>query len=137
MNIFELTAAAAAVADPTPQTCPAAGFQSVSVCVPVTVTPFATPGATVTTCCGDPIVNPGITPCAGVKNGVCSFTVTQNLCVKVPVVFGAAAEVGDTFVDCKGASADDICKNCGGDAPGIPAVLQRAAEMGATGCGCG
>lgn len=32
------------------QTCPAIGYQSASICVPVTVTPFAQTGATVTKC---------------------------------------------------------------------------------------
>lgn len=93
-------------------TCPAVGYQKVSVCVPVTVTPFAHAGATVTKCCGDPVVVAGETPCSGKKNGVCSFTISQTICVEVPVNFGATAAVGDTFVDCLGASADDICINC-------------------------
>lgn len=100
-------------AAPEPQTCPAVGYQSVSVCAPVTVAPFAKPGQTVTTCCGNPVVQPGNKPCGGVKNGVCAFTITQTLCIKVPVVFGANTDVGDPFVDCKGASNANICLNCG------------------------
>lgn len=34
------------------QTCPAVGYQSASLCVPVTVTPFAQTGMTATKCCG-------------------------------------------------------------------------------------
>ncbi|MEG1710255.1 MAG: hypothetical protein RR054_05890 [Clostridia bacterium] len=94
------------------QTCPAVGYQSASICVPVTITPFAQTGATVTKCCGAAIVTSGRTPCEGVKNGVCSFTISQNICVAVPVAFGAVATVGDTFVNCNGASADDICTDC-------------------------
>ena len=94
------------------ETCPATGFQRVGVCVPVTVTPFAHTGATITKCCGDPIVVAGDTPCAGRKNGVCTFTISQVICVEVPVVFGATAVVGDTFTDCLGASAEDICRTC-------------------------
>ena len=41
-----------------PQTCPAVGYQSASICVPVTVTPFAQAGLTATKCCGDPVVTP-------------------------------------------------------------------------------
>lgn len=96
------------------ETCPAVGFQKVSVCVPVTVTPFAHAGNTVTTCCGSPVVVSGDTPCKGKKNGVCSFTISQTICVEVPVNFGAKAVVGDTFVDCLGASANDLCTNCKG-----------------------
>ena len=37
------------------QTCPAVGYQSASICVPVTVIPFAQTGITTTKCCGDPV----------------------------------------------------------------------------------
>ena len=94
------------------QTCPTVGYQSASICVPVTVTPFAQTGATVTKCCGNPVVTPGRETCSGMKNGSCFFTISQDICVAVPVAFGAVATVGDTFVNCNGASADDICTSC-------------------------
>lgn len=94
------------------QTCPAVGYQSASICVPVTVTPFAKTGTTSTKCCGNPIVVSGKNTCNGVKNGACSFTISQDICVAVPVGFGAIATVGDTFVNCNEASADDICTDC-------------------------
>lgn len=93
-------------------TCPAVGYQKISVCVPVTVTPFANAGKTKTKCCGEPVVTPGDMSCPGKKNGVCTFTISQTICVEVPVDFGARAMVGDTFVDCLNASAYDICSNC-------------------------
>lgn len=95
------------------QTCPTVGYQSASICVPVTVTPFAKTGATNTKCCGNPVVTAGKNTCGGVKNGACSFTISQDICVSVPVEFGAVATVGDTFVNCNEASANDICTNCG------------------------
>lgn len=73
----EAVATAATVATESDvETCPATGFQRVSVCVPVTITPFAKTGKTKTTCCGDPVVVSGDTPCAGKKNGVCTFTIS-------------------------------------------------------------
>ena len=100
------------VKDNDKNTCPATGFQKVDVCVPVTVTPFAKAGKTVTKCCGEPVVTPGDKPCPGRKNGVCTFTIKQTICVEVPVEFGADATVGDTFVNCLDASKDDICRDC-------------------------
>lgn len=47
------------------------------------------------------------------KNGNCVFTVSQNICVEVPVEFGAVAEVGDAYVSRNGATAEDICTDCG------------------------
>lgn len=103
------------------QTCPAVGYQSASICVPVTVTPFAQAGVTSTRCCGTPVVTPGRDVCAGVRNGACFFTITQDICVTVPVEFGAVATVGDSFVSCNGASDQDICTSCD-ILPEIPTV---------------
>lgn len=94
------------------QTCPAVGYQAASICVPVTIEPFAKTGATKTKCCGNATVVSGNQVCNGVKNGTCSFTISQNICIAVPVEFGANAVVGDTYVDCKGASDVDICTDC-------------------------
>ncbi len=94
------------------QTCPTVGYQSASICVPVTITPFAQTGVTVTKCCGTPTITSGREICGGTKNGSCFFTINQDICVAVPVAFGATASVGDTFVTCNGASADDICTTC-------------------------
>jgi hypothetical protein len=95
------------------QTCPAVGYQSASICVPVTVTPFAQAGVTATKCCGNPVITPGLETCAGIKNGSCYFTITQDICVSVPVEFGAVASVGDSYVSCNGSSDQDICTDCG------------------------
>lgn len=102
------------------QTCPAVGYQSASICVPVTVTPFAQAGITTTKCCGNPVVTPGREACEGVKNGSCFFTISQDICVAVPVEFGAVATVGDSYVNCNGASEQDICTDCG-KIPSMPA----------------
>ena len=97
---------------PVDQTCPAVGYQRIGLCVPVTVTPFVHPKATKTKCCGNPKIKSGEMPCIGKKNGVCTFTISQTICIEVPVEFGATTTVDDIFVDCLGASADDICSNC-------------------------
>lgn len=94
------------------QVCEAVGYQPATLCVPVTVTPFAIPGKTVTYCCGSPIVTPGTTPCEGVENGSCYFTLTQRICVAVPVSFGANTTIGSVCVDCDDASSEDICTDC-------------------------
>lgn len=90
--------------------CPVVGYQSASVCVPITVTPFAKVGVPVTTCCGDPVILPGdVCPRT---TGVCRFTIRQQVCVAVPVEFGANAVAGTPSVQCTGTSKDDICTGC-------------------------
>ena len=106
------------------QTCPAVGYQSASICVPVTVTPFAQTGLTATKCCGTPVVTPGREVCNGMKNGSCVFTITQDICVAVPVEFGAVATVGDTYVSCNEVSDNDICTGCDQMPPVTPEIPQ-------------
>lgn len=86
--------------------CPVVGYQSVSVSVPVEVKPFARTGKTRTVCCCDPIITMDTVTCAGKKDGTCHFTISQMLCIEVPVSFGAVIGVGDTYVDCLGASSE-------------------------------
>ena len=100
------------ISESTGETCPAAGYQKVTVSVPVTVIPFAYAGTPKTKCCGHPVVISGEDHCIGTKNGKCTFIISQTICVEVPIEFGAKTAVGDTYVDCVTASAYDICKHC-------------------------
>lgn len=112
-------------------TCPAVGYQSASICVPVTVTPFAQTGITTTKCCGSPVVTSGREVCNGVRNGSCVFTISQDICVAVPVEFGAVASVGDSYISCNGASDQDICTGCGEVRPfPRPLFLRYTAQKG-------
>lgn len=90
----------------------AVGYQTASLCVPVTVRPFAIPGDPIVTCCGPPIITPGSGPCSGTLNGACTFTITQSICISVPVEFGATAEVGDLVVQCGIATSENVCTGC-------------------------
>ncbi|MFA6948198.1 MAG: hypothetical protein WCQ72_04390 [Eubacteriales bacterium] len=93
------------------ESCPAVGYQRMDVCVPVTVAPYAHTDTVKTKCCGKPVITSAGKPCTGRKNDICVFTVSQTICVEVPVIFGAAASVGDTYVNCLGAS-DESCDSC-------------------------
>lgn len=110
------------------QTCPSVGYQAATICVPVTIEPFAKTGATKTKCCGNATVVSGTQPCKGIKNGTCSFTISQNICMAIPVEFGANAVVGDTYVDCLGASDQDICTDCAQSFPVVEPVKETVVE---------
>ena len=73
-----------------------------TVCVPVTMTPFARPGAARTICCGKPEISTE-TSCYGERTS-CSFTVSQELCIELPITFGAQVETGSISVQCDGVS---------------------------------
>lgn len=90
-------------------TCPAFAFQEASVCVPVEVMPFAKTGAVKVFCKGEPIVKSGCIDCPGDINNKCQFTITQKICVRVPVEFGAKTMVGSPHIKCEKAANYDIC----------------------------
>ncbi len=99
--------------EPVGEMCPAVGYVPISVCSPLTLTPFTNVLPTSTFCCGAPIVEPGATSCLGEENGSVNFTITQNICVKVPIEVGVASEVGNPFVNAGNPTAEDVCTNCG------------------------
>lgn len=90
--------------------CPANIHQDVSVCVPVEVIPVAEAGSTKISCCDDPIVTPGTCCCPG--NRKCHFTITQKICIKVPIELGVNTEVGDPYIVCGKPTTKEICTDC-------------------------
>ena len=88
------------------ESCESVFYQKESICVPVTVTPYATPGTATATCCGTPVIRPGAT-CEH-KQTSCTFTITQNLCIEIPISFGAAIETGTASVQC-GTVSEEPC----------------------------
>ena len=93
--------------------CETAAYQPLSVSVPVTVEPFVSEGEATTFCCGDPTVIREPARCDCIDDNTCTFVITQNLCVKVPVTFGANASVGRAIVQCGEATGEDVCTGCG------------------------
>ncbi len=91
---------------------PRVGYQTSSICVPVTITPFANLGTARTCYCGDPIIVPGTMECSGVVDGTCTFTIAQNICTAVPIEFGASAQIENIYIQCGETSNEDICTSC-------------------------
>lgn len=95
------------------QTCSGVGTQKATVCLPVTVCPYAVAGPADVRCCGEITVIPDCDRCKGTVNGTCEFTISQKIKVDVPVEFGATVKVGDTYVECScaeaGQEADCFC----------------------------
>lgn len=96
-----VTATGLAICGPvcgTPSSCENIFFQKERVCVPVTIKPFAMPGKSTVRCCGRPTVSNQST-CPGTATS-CTFTVTQALCIEIPITFGADVETGQARVQC-------------------------------------
>ena len=88
--------------------CMVDGQQMSEVCLPVSVKPFANVGTITTRCCGPAIITPGTDICEGTPDGNCDFTISQRICVDVPVEFGAIVTPGEVHVGCTG----NECANC-------------------------
>jgi hypothetical protein len=86
------------VNDDTEESCKSVFYQTEKVCVPVQVKPYAIPGVATATCCNEPTVSKGTT-CTG-NAASCSFTVTQELCIAVPISFGAEITTGTVALEC-------------------------------------
>ena len=81
------------------------GRQTIDICVPIEVHPFAKVGEITVKCCDDPIVKEDEE-----DEDKCSFIIKQKICIEVPIEFGAETETGDTFIDCGKASSEDDCE---------------------------
>jgi pilin isopeptide linkage protein len=88
--------------------CSGDGQQMTEVCLPVSVKPFANVGVISTRCCGPARITPGTDICEGTPDGNCDFTISQTICVDVPVEFGAEVTPGEVHVGCTG----NDCANC-------------------------
>ena len=98
------------------QACPGVGSQFATVCLPVSIHPYAVTGPTVVNCCGEIQLTPSCSHCRGKVNGCCDFTITQTIKIDIPVEFGATVKIGDTFVECgclSGDSVEDCACHCG------------------------
>ena len=73
-----------------------------------------------TICCGDPVIHTD-PQCPGSKTS-CTFTVTQSLCIQIPIAFGAVIETGEASVQC-GEASETPC-DCS-DEPSVETPVER------------
>lgn len=104
------------------ESCDSTFFQTETVCVPVTVTPFANPGMAKATCCGDPVVT-SQSSCPGTRTS-CTFTITQKLCIEIPISFGANIRTGTATVQCGDVSEEEC--DCSDDESVTPEPVPTA-----------
>lgn len=92
--------------DCTPASCDKTGTHCVDITLPLTVTPTATAGTITTTCQGAPRVT-----CTTADDSLsCTLTITQRVCVNVPVRFSVTAGPEETTIACAG--AEDTDEDC-------------------------
>ena len=85
--------------------CSKTASQCVEVTAPVTLTPTAVVGSINVACQGAPDVD-----CVTNDGGIsCTLTITQKVCVSVPVRFGVTTDCDDPTIACAGGK----CARCG------------------------
>jgi len=88
--------------------CPTVVHETVSVQAEVTITPKVVVGEVTSYCVGNPIIGTcPLDPCPAEK---CTFSVSQNICVQVPMTFSAKAEAREAGIVCSTPTAGP----CGG-----------------------
>lgn len=92
-----------------PSGCNKIGTQSVDVAAPLTLTPIATVGTATITCQGSPSAV-CVTDAEGTS---CTVTMTQRLCVAVPIRYSVAVSPDDPTIACAdGAECGGSCSCC-------------------------
>lgn len=91
-------------------TCSKFAYQKANVSVPVMVKPVAWVGSANSFCCNEPTIDNFQCKPHGNKQ-ICCFTISQEICVEIPVQFGAQVCSGEPWIDCHEVSVDP-CSNC-------------------------
>lgn len=80
--------------------CSKSGTQCVDIREPVILAPAVTVGSVTTVCQGSPVV-----VCETSDDGTyCTVTLTQKVCVTVPVQYGVTVSKGEASISCSGGS---------------------------------
>lgn len=88
-----------------PSGCNKVGTQCVDVTAPMVLTPTASVGTVTVACQG----TPDITCTTDAGGTSCTVTMTQQVCVSVPIRYGVTLTSGEPTIAC----ADNNCVGCG------------------------
>lgn len=95
------------------ETCETSAYLPMRISAPITVTPFMRELPGNVSCCGDPTITPIPNSCKGRGSSRrCSFVITQNVCIEIPVEIGVTSVVGNLCTRCGIPTSEDICTNC-------------------------
>lgn len=78
--------------------------KNANISVPVTVKPRVNTKETITFCCGEPTLTKRSCSCENSRHAQCSFVLSQNIRIEIPIEFSADAFVKEPGINC------DMCK---------------------------
>ena len=76
--------------------CVKTGYQYANVSVPIELKPSTKIGDIVVECCSEPVVD----CCENKCENKCEITVTQKVCIKIPIHYQIDACVGESVINC-------------------------------------
>ena len=85
-------------------TCEKIVHQKSKVSLPISIEPFVVSGKIKARCCGNPRIS---IEC----RDNCSYVITQEICIDIPLKFGVSAELKDKFIECDIPYIEDTCKD--------------------------
>lgn len=85
-------------------TCDKTIHQKAKVSLPVSVEPFVVYGKIKAKCCGNPKIS------IECKDN-CSYVITQEICIDIPLKFGVTTEIKDEYVVCETPGFEDVCND--------------------------
>jgi len=91
-------------------TCSNFAYQKANVSVPVMVKPFARVGSANSFFCNEPTIDNFQCKPHGNKQ-ICCFAISQEICIEIPVQFGAQVCAGEPWIDCHEVTAYP-CSDC-------------------------
>lgn len=81
-------------------TCTSISSQYSDVSLPIKLRPYVSVGDLKTECVGEPIVALRASHNATCSYG-CEITITQTICMSIPIEYGATADIGEAVANCK------------------------------------
>jgi hypothetical protein len=85
-------------------TCEKNVHQKAKVSLPISVEPFVVAGKIKARCCGNPKV---LIDC----RDNCSYVITQEICIDIPLKFGVLTEIKDEHIECEPPYIEDACND--------------------------
>ncbi|MDF2943194.1 MAG: hypothetical protein K0S01_2052 [Herbinix sp.] len=85
-------------------TCERTMHQKAKVSLPISIEPFVVSGKIKARCCGDPKVS------IDCKDN-CSYVITQEICIEIPLKFGVSTEINEEYVECEEPYIEDTCND--------------------------
>lgn len=85
-------------------TCERTLHQKAKISLPISIEPFVVSGKIKARCCGDTEVS------IDCKDN-CSYVITQDICIEIPLKYGVSVEINEEYTECKEPNIEGTCND--------------------------